>query len=387
MRKTLLFILTILMCMTLSFAVAGGTQDDPLVTLSYITGEYLDNLNKRANERIDELLEQAKNSFAEKLSSKFSEYNQRADQKSYESIIAEKAYEEYLKRNAQSGGTGYAEVTLHEGDILLGGLGTSFVMKSGSGNTYYDGDCAVLNLSEGIELKSSQPLSSGSSYMVASNALCGARSSENYSSFAVFGSYSVKKAYTPQFTLMADGLYNIGLFKGTNSGYELDRSASRIEAVVMLIRLLGEEEEALSFTGENPFDDVDTWADRYAAYAYAKGYTVGVAEGKFAPSRTITADQYTTFLLRALNYDDKAGDFSWDSAVSFAKDTGIFTEDDRAYITNGIFRRDYMVLISCRGLFAKVKDTQARLADRLIVDGTVSASVFDQSENFLKNHR
>lgn len=43
----------------------------------------------------------------------------------------------------------------------------------------------------------------------------------------------------------------------------------------MLIRLLGEESEALTCTAYQPFTDVPDWALPYAAYAYSKGYTNG----------------------------------------------------------------------------------------------------------------
>ena len=67
----------------------------------------------------------------------------------------------------------------------------------------------------------------------------------------------------------------MGLFLGTDHGYELDRAATRVEGVVMLIRMLGEEEAALAYTGAQPFRDVPEWASKYVAYAYGMGYTKG----------------------------------------------------------------------------------------------------------------
>lgn len=49
------------------------------------------------------------------------------------------------------------------------------------------------------------------------------------------------------FETAADTLNKLGLFNGTESGYELDRAADRAEAATMLVRLLGKEAEAKEF--------------------------------------------------------------------------------------------------------------------------------------------
>ena len=46
-------------------------------------------------------------------------------------------------------------------------------------------------------------------------------------------------------TAHADTLNALGLFKGTGSGYDLDKTPDRTQGLVMLIRLLGKEAEAL----------------------------------------------------------------------------------------------------------------------------------------------
>ncbi|NMA34537.1 MAG: hypothetical protein GX940_08325 [Clostridiaceae bacterium] len=76
------------------------------------------------------------------------------------------------------------------------------------------------------------------------------------------------------FPALADGideeaaaayLYELGLFRGTgtdSSGapvFELDRSPTRAEALVMLIRLMGLEQEALNSDYPHPFEDTKAW--------------------------------------------------------------------------------------------------------------------------------
>ncbi|MCK8060109.1 MULTISPECIES: hypothetical protein [unclassified Fusibacter] len=46
------------------------------------------------------------------------------------------------------------------------------------------------------------------------------------------------------YTANADSLKELGLFNGTSKGYELNRIPNRVEGAVMLVRLLGKEEDA-----------------------------------------------------------------------------------------------------------------------------------------------
>ena len=48
-------------------------------------------------------------------------------------------------------------------------------------------------------------------------------------------------AFAANYTNCADSLHEMGLFQGTQNGYDLDRTPTRAEAAVMLVRLLGKE--------------------------------------------------------------------------------------------------------------------------------------------------
>ena len=86
---------------------------------------------------------------------------------------------------------------------------------------------------------------------------------------------------------LADTLYQMDLFKGTGTNpdgtpiYNLDAGATRMQGLIMLIRLLGEEEAALAYTGPCPFADVSGNSAKYAGYAYSKGYTSGTTPTTF----------------------------------------------------------------------------------------------------------
>ena len=69
----------------------------------------------------------------------------------------------------------------------------------------------------------------------------------------------------------AEKLKPLGIFIGNNGDFQLERQATRIEGLVMLIRLLGKEEDARESMNEpSPFTDVPEWAKAYVDYAYKK---------------------------------------------------------------------------------------------------------------------
>jgi hypothetical protein len=151
----------------------------------------------------------------------------------------------------------------------------------------------------------------------------------------------------------AEVLKELGLFLGTDKGFELDRQATRAHGIVMLIRILGEEKEALSYTGKHPFTDVPSWCDRYVAYAYNKGYTTGTSATTYNANDKITGQQYITFILRALGYNDKNGDFTYAKAIEKAIEVGLVGSAED-YVGD-FYRRD-IVHISYTALTTNMKD-------------------------------
>ena len=83
-------------------------------------------------------------------------------------------------------------------------------------------------------------------------------------------------------TGLADDLKTLGLFKGvSDTEYDLERAPSRIEALVMLIRLLGKESEATEKKQYCPFADVPEWANNYVGWAWRQGLTAGRSKVEF----------------------------------------------------------------------------------------------------------
>lgn len=187
---------------------------------------------------------------------------------------------------------------------------------------------------------------------------------------------AAQRDYTPQ----AETLKALGLFKGTDQGFELDRPATRAEAAVMLVRLLGKEAEAVEtmayykeYYGDspeiNPFTDVPEWASAQVNYLYVTGVTNGVTDTLFGAADLVTPSQYATFLLRALGYNEWDGDFSWNSALISMVDLGIVDSAEAMVIasTTG-FTRGQMVQLSCAALFAPYKNSAGSLLERLYLE-------------------
>ena len=178
-------------------------------------------------------------------------------------------------------------------------------------------------------------------------------------------------AFAADFTHCADALKDLGLFQGTSKGYDLDRAPTRTEAGVMLVRLLGQEEAALANeTYTAPFTDVQDWAKPYVQYLYDNGLTNGKSATLFGYSDKCTAQQYATFLLRALGYSDaEGGDFAYADALDFAREKGVV---DAANCDEQNFLRDDVVAMSYTALATAPKSGEVDLLTKLVKDGAIA---------------
>ena len=180
----------------------------------------------------------------------------------------------------------------------------------------------------------------------------------------------------------ADELYKLGLFKGTgtdaegNPIFSLEQPLTRLQALILTIRLLGLEEEALAYTGPNPFEDVTYNANvPYVAYAYSKGITRGVSETAFAPNRQVTCQQFTTFLLRTLGYiDEDNGNHVYLSALDIAIEIKMYDEETLKDLNSGVFLRADAVTAMVKALLTNVKGSDKTL----LIDTLVEAGVFSR---------
>lgn len=178
--------------------------------------------------------------------------------------------------------------------------------------------------------------------------------------------------FAAKYQTYAEKLAKINVFRGTGEGFDLEREPTRLEGLVMLIRLLGAEEEAKQITKYTfPFADVPNWGKGYVQYAYENGLTKGISQTKFGTNNLIDAKSYLTFLLRALGYSDQHGDFSWGEAVEFALEKGIISESMYFELSSQTFLRDHMAKTSYDALNAYMKGTEKKLIGYLIEKGSI----------------
>lgn len=184
----------------------------------------------------------------------------------------------------------------------------------------------------------------------------------------------------------ADSLYELGLFNGTgtdengNPIYELDRQPTRHEAVTMLVRLLGKEDEAKSGSWNIPFTDVTEWAKPYVGYAYTNNLTFGTSETTFSGNDAVTASQYITLVLRALRYSSDT-DFKWNASWEMSDWLGITNGEYNAG-NNTSFNRGDVAIISNNALKTVVKDTSTKLLDTLNQEKSVNAEILNQDDDY-----
>ena len=175
-------------------------------------------------------------------------------------------------------------------------------------------------------------------------------------------------AFAANYTNCADSLHEMGLFQGTQNGYDLDRTPTRAEAAVMLVRLLGKEAEAKALTYTAPFTDLKGWEKPYVQYLYSNGLANGTNRTTFNPTGKCTAQMYAVFLLRALGYSDTA-DFSYANAIETAREQGIY---DTGIINVQNFLRDDAAAASYTALSVSPKNSEGTLLDQLVSENAIT---------------
>jgi len=215
-------------------------------------------------------------------------------------------------------------------------------------------------------------ISAALSLLLASNCFAVSAFASDYSTTLISETESAHDYETAED--MAEVLKELGLFKGvSDTDFDLDRAPTRVEAVVMLIRLLGKEAEALEGEWSHPFTDVPKWADSYIGYAFENGLTNGISKTEFGVSDA-SAAMYLTFVLRALEYSDKDGDFTWDAPFELAKEVGLLRDNINI---DEFFRAD-VAMVSYHALAADIKDSFLGLAEKLMEDDVIDPEDFDE---------
>jgi len=362
-RKQLLALALCLLAVT-GMALAG---EDTLVTLSWLKTNLLD----WADEKLSGGLQDLEDAALEAI-------NGTSSKKNEVTALSEAEIEALADQAAaqlQSGGGTTALLHVGKGEQITGPLGGGFLLESGTANVNSFTGNDLINVTTGTAAAPGSAVAPGNYYIIGADNGCGMIVTSDGATVRVWDGAYAETGYVPQYTGIANELSTMGIFRGSNLGFELERVPTRQEALIMLLRLLGEEDEALAYTGTSPFTDLTGWMDgrKYIHYGAAKGYTNGIDTVTFNQYGSASRSVYLTYVLRALGYDDKAGDFVWNTTSDdLAVEIGLMTQRQLAEMERSGFYRDHVALISKNALTTMLKDGSMTLGERLATSGDIS---------------
>ena len=365
-RRIPALVLILLLALGAAAAAAGGSAGDPLVTLTYLKEQFTNAFAQKVAETGDA-------DAAALYSGALDQVSLTAAKASVYQNLAEKPVEASLKQS----------------DAVAGPTGFSLLPLSGTVTVSFDAG-AVVDVTDGTEIRSGSALTPRHQYLVAENTLAVFTVTSQTAVVQYEGYYAFAlSASTVDYVAMADALKLLSLFQGSDtgygSGYNLEQPPTRMHALVMFIRVLGEEDAALACTAPCPFTDI-TWGHSYAAYAYQMGYTVGYGDGRFGANNTVDAASYMEFLLRAMGYS-KAGVDDWSTALERAADSGVITQGELASLKAMPFHRAQVVYLSYRALETPLSDSSTLLSDKLIRSGIFTSSQLAQARSLVSDVR
>jgi len=120
----------------------------------------------------------------------------------------------------------------------------------------------------------------------------------------------------------ATALFDLGILRGDGTGFKLDQTLTRAEALAFIARIKGDESglpTLYTSANETKFKDIlkDQWYTRYVNYGVSTGLVNGYSDGTFQPKGELTDKAFIKLLLVALGYVYDV-DFTWDTVYTFA---------------------------------------------------------------------
>lgn len=364
-KRVITLLLSCVLLMTA--ALAAGGAGDPLATLSYLTGTFTSKVNAEVESRLDE-----------------------ADRDLRDGGV-EVRPEDGSDGSAVSSGAGWTERRMKRGDLLTVSTGAGALLLAGEGQIAVTGG-AVVDVTTGQEVPSGSAMAVNHRYLAAE---------DTSATFIVTSKTAVLNHQGPcgltwssdvDYNAMAAALKRLNLFRGTTTGFgqgfDLERVPTRLQALIMFIRVLGEEEEALAWTGTLPFTDVGRGGDaeKYVGYAYEKGYTNGFTATTFRPGDAVNAYQYTEFILRAMGYSS-AGNTNLADTLARARIAGVLTQGETEALRADKFLRADLVYISYYALGSLLPEGGVTLAQELENQGVFTERDWLEAQELVTSRR
>lgn len=293
---SILLIVALLACMTTGFAGSAGTASDPLITRSYVTGDYSSQLATAINETAHSAFDSIYDATSREISRISDNY-----------MLLSGGYFDYTLTD------GYIDIALSAGECVYLRTGASFILTSGTATlTIYDG--SVINASKGSRVLS------GTSAIQYNRYFCTESTRASFTAvsdcvFQVDGYYMLGGEPTDNQLPFRDVSSNIWYFGSVNYAYQNDlfrgitettfepnTTMSRGMFVTVLYRLSGEPD----VSGSLSFTDVE--AGRYysdaAVWAANNDILLGYEDNTFRPDVPVTREQMAVLLYRYASYID-----------------------------------------------------------------------------------
>lgn len=369
MKKRIPLLALLLLCaLLMSYAAAaGGGAGDPLISLDYLKSVFVPQAERAVDQKLDDT----------------------------GGHVYDAAVEQWNNALAGAGKSAathapiWTEARFKQGDALTGLTGTQVVVLAGGAEVQFSSG-AVIDVTTGTELASGSALMLRHRYMVAEDTTAVFTTSSRTSVIDCCGDYRTMRSKATDYNAMAAALKSLTLLRGTDTGFgqgfDLEKAPTRIEALVMLIRLLGEEQAALECTAPQPFPDVPAWAAPYVAYAYEKGYTNGIGGGLFGTMRQVVAVEYEEFVLRALGYSSTERSNISD-ALDRALADGVITPGESALLRSAEFLRADVVYLSYYALETPLAGDHAVLHEKLEGQGVFRSSAYSEAKKTVASPR
>lgn len=332
-KKTAALLALILALTAVVWASAAGDAGNPLISLSYLKGTFTQRVEQETERKLDESdrrLSAGGGASASPADPDWKEHRTKAD------------------------------------DVLVGHTGTGVMLLAGELRLSCLGG-AVIDVTTGKELSDGAVLVPMHRYLVAEDTSPLFVTASKTAVVHIQGEYELRPSDAVDYNAMAAALKELHLFRGSmtayGQGFDLEKAPTRLQALIMFIRVLGEENEALAWSGETPFRDIQKGSDaeKYVGYAYSKGYTNGYSATAFKPAGTVNAYQYTEFLLRAMGHSSAANTNLADT-LERAQLAGVLTAGEAAMLRSSPFLRAELVYLSYYALDGQMARTGETLA-------------------------
>ena len=328
-----------LVCLPVTAELSGG---DSLLTQSYIEKTVKPSLIQRVKDKAAAGFA-GENPLIKDISANYNDYVLRLSKEGLASSMAKQAYQKLVNSQSSYLRTTGTKLTLNKGDVLTGGLGSTYVLTAGA--VWIGGSGSVVNVAAGTE-HTAVTMAKNQRYIQTEKTGSTLSATQDGTVLYVAGTYKVSRAdaYTQENVDMAFALRQMHLMSGTPEGLKLTKQLTRGEGLIFMLNFLGVAEEASKTTGEMPFKDVPDWLRPYAAYAWQHKLVAGTSATTYKPDDAMTDYEFIALMLRILGYSDTGGkDFIWKESLAKAESLGIYTAKEKQYLDNGNFVRDKAV--------------------------------------------